>query len=56
MTKADVPFPPGAHEVDWRLTRVREANEVNVNVREAVDRDGYCLFQIGLTLSDLPKP
>jgi len=25
-----------------------------VEVREAVDRDGYSLFMIGLSLSDIP--
>jgi hypothetical protein len=51
---ADAPFPAGASEADWRHTRSREASDVNAEVRDAVDRDGYSLFQIGLSLSDLP--
>jgi hypothetical protein len=55
VTSADAPFPAGASEQDWRHTRSREAGEVNSDVREAVDRDGYALFRIGLSLSDLVK-
>ncbi|MEH2527855.1 MULTISPECIES: hypothetical protein [unclassified Bradyrhizobium] len=54
MTKADVPFPSGARESEWRLTRSRHADDVNAEVREAVDRDGYSLFRIGLSLSEIP--
>jgi hypothetical protein len=46
--------PAGASEGDWRLTRSRQAGDVNAEVREAVDRDGYSLFRIGLSLSELP--
>jgi len=53
--KADAPFPAGTREDEWRLTRRRDAADVNAEVREAVDRDGYSLFRIGLSLSDLPK-
>ena len=52
--KADAPFPSGTREDEWRLTHSREAADVNVEVREAVDRDGYSLFMIGLSLSDIP--
>jgi hypothetical protein len=55
VTKADVPFPSETSEGEWRLTRSREAGDVNAEVREAVDRDGYSLFQIGLSLSDIPR-
>lgn len=51
---ADAPFPSGASEGDWRLTRGREASDVNSEVREAVQRDGYSLFRIGLSLSEIP--
>jgi hypothetical protein len=36
---------------EWRLTRSRHADDVNAEVREAVDRDGYSLFRIGLSLA-----
>jgi hypothetical protein len=55
VLKADAPFPSDAVEAEWRRTRVREAADVNAEVREAVDRDGYSLFKIGLKLSEIPK-
>ncbi|WGR92237.1 hypothetical protein MTX26_18900 [Bradyrhizobium sp. ISRA443] len=54
VVKADAPFPPATSEGEWRLTRTRRADDVNPEVREAVDRDGYSLFRIGLSLSELP--
>ena len=42
-------------ESEWRLTRSRHSDDVNAEVREAVDRDGYSLFRIGLSLSEIPK-
>jgi hypothetical protein len=53
---AGQPFPAGTSESDWRQTRTRDADDVNAEVREAIAHDGYSLFQIGLSLSDLPKP
>jgi hypothetical protein len=55
VTRADAPFPAGASEGDWRLSRSRQADDVNPEVREAVDRDGYSLFRIGLSLSEIPR-
>ncbi|MBR1154623.1 hypothetical protein [Bradyrhizobium sp. JYMT SZCCT0428] len=55
VTKADVPFPSGTSEHEWKLTRSREAGDVNAEVREAVDQNGYSLFRIGLSLSEIPK-
>jgi hypothetical protein len=55
VMKADAPFPSGTREDEWRLTRVRGSSDVNAEVREAVDRDGYSLFKIGLSLSEIPK-
>ena len=55
MTKADAPFPDRTSESEWRLTRSRHADDVNTEVREAIDRDGYSLFRIGLSLSEIPK-
>jgi len=49
VVKADAPFPAGTSDDEWRLTRRREAGNVNAEVREAVDRDGYSLFKIGLS-------
>jgi hypothetical protein len=42
-------------EADWRHTRSRDASDVNAEARDAVARDGYSLFRIGLLLSDIPK-
>jgi hypothetical protein len=53
VLKADAPFPSETVETEWR--RVREAADVSAEVREAVDRDGYSLFKIGLKLSEIPK-
>jgi hypothetical protein len=55
VVKADAPFPDGTREDDWRLTRSRHADDVNAEVREAVDQQGYSLFRIGLSLSEIPK-
>jgi hypothetical protein len=56
VISADAPFPAGASEHEWRFTRAREASDVNAEVRDAVDHNGYSLFQIGLSLSEIPKP
>jgi hypothetical protein len=55
VTKADAPFPSGTSEDAWRLTRSRHADDVNAEIREAIDRDGYSLFRIGLSLAEIPK-
>jgi len=55
MTSADAPFPSGTDESEWRLTRSRHSDDVNADVREAVDRDGYALFRIGLSLAEIPE-
>jgi hypothetical protein len=55
VTKADAPFPAATSEKEWRLSRSRKTHDVNAEVREAVDRDGYSLFRIGLLLGDIPK-
>lgn len=54
VVRADAPFPSGTNEDEWRITRSRDAADVNAEVREAVDRDGYSLFRIGLSLSEIP--
>jgi len=54
VVREDRPFPEGGIEADWRETRVREAEDVNDQVRGDVERDGYSLFRIGLTFADLP--
>jgi hypothetical protein len=56
VIKGDAPFPHLSSEDQWRLTRSRHADDVNAEVRDAVDRDGYSLFRIGLSLSEIPKP
>jgi hypothetical protein len=56
VVKADAPFPSGTSEDEWTLTRVREADDVNAEVRDAVEKDGCSLFKIGLSLSEIPKP
>jgi hypothetical protein len=51
----DAPFPAGASEADWRSTRSRDASDVNAVARDAVNRNGFSLFRIGLSFSDLPE-
>ena len=46
-------FPPGTAEDQWTFTRSRSAADTNPDVRDAVARDGYCLFKIGARFSDL---
>ncbi|WP_296600339.1 hypothetical protein [Phenylobacterium sp.] len=55
VVREDRPFPADGAEADWRETRVREAEDVNDQVRGDVERDGYSLFRIGLRFADLPK-
>ncbi len=43
-------FPEGTAESEWRLTRIREEDDVNSDVRDEVAAKGYCLFAIGLAL------
>jgi hypothetical protein len=56
VVSADAPFPHGARQDEWKLTRSRKADDVNPELREAVARDGYSLFKIGLSLSEIPEP
>jgi len=56
VIRADRPFPSETSKEQWRLTRRREADDVNAEIRDAVDSDGYALFRIGPALSELPKP
>jgi len=55
VVRADRPFPSETSRAEWRLTRSRTADDVNTEVRETVDRDGYSLFRIGLSLAEIPK-
>ena len=50
-----MPFPAGESESEWRLTRSRHSDDVNAEVSEAIDREGYSLFRIGLSLAEIPK-
>ena len=56
VIRTDAPFPSDTSESEWRLTRSRRADDVNAEVREAVETSGYSLFRIGLSLSEIPKP
>lgn len=55
VLKADAPFPSGTHESEWRLTRSRHSDDINAEVREAIEQDGLSLFRIGLSLAEIPK-
>jgi hypothetical protein len=47
-------WPPGTSAEDWEHARTRDAADTAPDVRADVARLGYSLFQIGLTLDDLP--
>jgi hypothetical protein len=47
-------FLPARPRTIGNTPRSREASDVNAQVREAVDRDGYSPFKIGLPLSEIP--
>jgi hypothetical protein len=49
------PFPDGTDESQWELTRVRDAADVNADVRDEIAAKGYCPFAIGLMLEAI-KP
>ena len=53
--RALAPFPHLTSNREWKLTCGREAADVNLEVRDAVDRDGYSLVKIALSLSEIPK-
>jgi hypothetical protein len=55
VLRADAAFPSETSQAEWTRTRVRDTADVNAEVREAVERDGYSLFRIGLKLSEIPK-
>jgi hypothetical protein len=48
-------FPDGTSESKWQLTRIRDANDVNADVRGEIARNGYCLFAIGLKLDAIGR-
>lgn len=48
------PLPFETSQAQRRLTRRHGTDDVNTAVREAVDRDGYGLFRIELSLSEIP--
>jgi hypothetical protein len=45
---------PETSQAQRRLTRRHGTDDLNAAVREAVDRDGYALFRIRLSLSEMP--
>jgi hypothetical protein len=55
LVRALAPFPHLTSKREWKLTRGREAADVNLEVREAVDRDGHSLVKIALSMSEIPK-
>ena len=56
LIRTDAPFPSETSESEWQLTRSRYSDDMNAEVRAAVETNGYSLFKIGLSLSDIPKP
>jgi hypothetical protein len=54
VVREDRAFPADGTESDWEATRVREAADVNDQIREEVDRGGYSLFKIGFSFAEIP--
>jgi len=50
--KADAPFPKGTSENEWQLTRSREANDVDAEVREAVDQRLFTISDRAFAVGD----
>ena len=48
------PLRSETSQAQQRLARRHGTDDVNAAVREAVDRDGYALFRIRLSLSEMP--
>jgi hypothetical protein len=46
-------FPTATSADQWTFTRARGAADTNPDVRDAVAREGYCLFKIGARFADL---
>ena len=53
---AELDLPYERIDAGMSFGRTREAGDVNAEVRGAVDKNGYSLFRIGLSLSEIPKP
>ncbi len=53
VTAEGRPFPAEGCEEDWRFVRSRARADTNPDVAERVDRDGYCLFKIGLGFDEV---
>jgi hypothetical protein len=54
VVREDRAFPPDGREADWESTRVREAGDVNEQVRAEVDARGFSLFKLGFDFSEIP--
>ncbi|MEO0606979.1 MAG: hypothetical protein AAFY82_02020 [Pseudomonadota bacterium] len=48
-------FPAETTEAQWRFTRARTAEDTNVEVREMIEADGYCLFKVGGTFAQVER-
>jgi hypothetical protein len=48
-------FPEGTDESEWQLTRERDEDDVNADVRGEIAARGYCLFAIGRTLDVIKR-
>lgn len=53
VTAGGADFPAEARIEDWRFTVTRERADTNPDVARLVDETGYCLFKIGLSLSEI---
>lgn len=54
VLKEPAPFPPETTEAEWELTRIREKDDVNPDVRTEIAEKGYSLFKIGISIEEIP--
>jgi hypothetical protein len=54
LMRDEQPLRSETSQAQRRLMRRHGTDDVSAAVREAVDRDGYAMFRIRLSLSEMP--
>lgn len=55
VIRNDLGFPTETTVEEWRFTRARTQDDTNVEVVEMIAADGYCLFKVGGSFTDLNR-
>lgn len=53
MIREDRGLPPQTTADQWELTRARAPEDVNPDVRDQADRQGWSLFKLGGDFTDI---